>query len=44
MTSLQQALQAVSFLPLRLVLQATTGLELPHFKGSTFCDAPEGLT
>jgi hypothetical protein len=36
MASLQQTLQAVSFLPLRPVLKATTPLDLPPFKGSTF--------
>ena len=36
MASLQQALHVLSFLSLRLVLKATTSLEMPPFKGSTF--------
>jgi hypothetical protein len=34
MAPLQQALQSLSFLPLRLVLKAITPLQLPTFKGS----------
>jgi CRISPR-associated endoribonuclease Cas6 len=34
MAPLQQALQSLSFLPLRLVLKAITPLQLPPFKGS----------
>jgi len=35
MEPLLQALQDLSFLPLRLVLTARTSLQLPPFKGST---------